>query len=110
MAAGRGASRNSAAVFAVIVFSSSSSSSASCGTTDTSNAGTRNRHTLGAVRQDVDPRKVAAFLVAAAEGSYGLAKSAGSRAMLRSNLEMLATYLDSLRSPRIDPESTARPE
>jgi len=51
----------------------------------------------GTVRQDVDARKVAAFLVAAAEGSYGLAKSANSRTMLRSNLETLATYLDSLR-------------
>ena len=30
----------------------------------------------------VDARKVAAFLVAAAEGSYGLAKSANSRTML----------------------------
>jgi len=51
----------------------------------------------GTVRQDVDARKVAAFLVAAAEGSYGLAKSANSRTMLRSNLEILATYLESLR-------------
>ena len=51
----------------------------------------------GTVRQDVDARKVAGFLVAAAEGSYGLAKSANSRTMLRSNLETLATYLDGLR-------------
>ncbi len=51
----------------------------------------------GTVRRDVDARKVAAFLVAAAEGSYGLAKNASSRSMLRSNLETLATYLDSLR-------------
>jgi len=36
-------------------------------------------------------------VVAAAEGSYGLAKSASSRAMLRSNLETLATFLDTLR-------------
>jgi hypothetical protein len=57
----------------------------------------------GTVRRDVDPRKVAAFVVAAAEGSYGLAKSAGSRAMLRSNLEGLATFLDTLR-----PDATAR--
>jgi len=57
----------------------------------------------GTVRRDVDPRKVAAFVVASVEGSYGLAKSAGSRAMLRSNLEMLATFLDTLR-----PEPTAR--
>lgn len=51
----------------------------------------------GTVRREVDPRKVAAFVVAAAEGSYGLAKSASSRAMLRSNLETLATFLDTLR-------------
>ena len=37
----------------------------------------------GTVRRDVDARRIAAFVVAAAEGSYGLAKSAGSRAMLR---------------------------
>ena len=60
----------------------------------------------GSVRQDVDARKVAAFLVAAAEGSYGLAKSANSRTMLRSNLETLATYLDSLRpAPRDGPQA-----
>lgn len=53
----------------------------------------------GSVRRDVDPRRVAAFLVAAVEGSYGLAKSAGSHAILRSNLETLATFLDGLRSP-----------
>ncbi len=51
----------------------------------------------GNVRRDVSPRKVAAFLVAAAEGAYGLAKGARSRAMLRSNLETLATFLDGLR-------------
>jgi len=51
----------------------------------------------GTVRKDLDPRKIAGFVVAAAEGSYGLAKSAGSRAMLRSNLETLATFLDTLR-------------
>jgi TetR/AcrR family transcriptional regulator, transcriptional repressor for nem operon len=62
----------------------------------------------GTVRRDADPRKVAAFLVAAAEGSYGLAKSAGSRAMLRSNLETLATFLESLR-PKPRARSAHRP-
>jgi TetR/AcrR family transcriptional regulator, transcriptional repressor for nem operon len=62
----------------------------------------------GTVRRDVDPRQVAAFLVAAAEGSYGLAKSASSRAMLRSNLEALATFLDTLRPPPV--ARTASPE
>jgi len=51
----------------------------------------------GTVRQDVDPRKVAGFIVAAIEGSFGLAKSARSGPMLRSNLEVLGTFLDSLR-------------
>lgn len=51
----------------------------------------------GTVRRDVNPHKVAAFLVASAEGSYSLAKSAGSRAILRSNLETLADFLDTLR-------------
>jgi TetR/AcrR family transcriptional regulator, transcriptional repressor for nem operon len=51
----------------------------------------------GTVRKDLDARRVAMFLVAAVEGSYGLAKSAGSKAMLRSNFEMLATLMDTLR-------------
>lgn len=53
----------------------------------------------GTVRRDVDPRRVAAFLVAAAEGAYGLAKGARSRALLRSSLQTLATFLDGLRPP-----------
>jgi TetR/AcrR family transcriptional repressor of nem operon len=52
----------------------------------------------GTVRRDINARKVAAFLVAAAEGSYGLAKNSGSRAMLRSNFETLAAFLDGLRT------------
>src|SRR5690242_9524204 len=40
----------------------------------------------GTVRKDVDARRFATFLVAAIEGSFGLAKSSGSKAMLRSNL------------------------
>jgi TetR/AcrR family transcriptional regulator, transcriptional repressor for nem operon len=51
----------------------------------------------GTVRRDVDARKVAAFVVAAVEGSYGLAKGARSASMLRSNLEMLRAFLDTLR-------------
>ena len=51
----------------------------------------------GTVRRNMSPRKVATFVVAAAEGAYGLAKGARSRAMLRSNLETLATFLDGLR-------------
>jgi AcrR family transcriptional regulator len=54
----------------------------------------------GTVRRDVNPQKVAAFLVASAEGSYSLAKSAGSRTILRSNLETLADFLETLRPPQ----------
>jgi TetR/AcrR family transcriptional repressor of nem operon len=51
----------------------------------------------GTVRKDVDPRKIAAFVVAAIEGSFGLAKGAQSASMLRSNLEVLSSFLESLR-------------
>jgi TetR/AcrR family transcriptional regulator, transcriptional repressor for nem operon len=51
----------------------------------------------GTVRKDVDPRKIAAFVVASIEGSFGLAKGAQSAAMLRSNLEVLRSFLESLR-------------
>jgi TetR/AcrR family transcriptional regulator, transcriptional repressor for nem operon len=51
----------------------------------------------GTVRGDLDPHRVATFLVAAIEGSFGLAKSARSAPMLRSNLEILSTILDSFR-------------
>jgi TetR/AcrR family transcriptional regulator, transcriptional repressor for nem operon len=51
----------------------------------------------GTVRPDIDPRQVAHFLVAAIEGSYGLAKTARSAALLRSNLAVLRQFLQSLR-------------
>jgi AcrR family transcriptional regulator len=51
----------------------------------------------GTVRRDVDAKKVASFIVAAVEGSSGLAKNARSPAMMRSNLELLSGFLDSLR-------------
>ncbi len=50
------------------------------------------------LRRDVDPRRVAAFMVAAIEGSFGVAKAATSVALLRSNLELLADYLETLRA------------
>jgi len=52
----------------------------------------------GSVRQAVDPRAVADFIVAAIEGSFGLAKSAKSLRILRSNLEQLVDYLEGLRA------------
>jgi AcrR family transcriptional regulator len=51
----------------------------------------------GSVRADVDAPKVGAFVVASIEGSFGLAKSARSASMLRSNLEVLESFLESLR-------------
>jgi AcrR family transcriptional regulator len=51
----------------------------------------------GTVRRDVDAGKIAAFVVASIEGSFGLAKGAQSAAMLRSNLDVLSTFLESLR-------------
>jgi hypothetical protein len=51
----------------------------------------------GFVRDDVDTRRVAAFVVAAIEGSFGTAKNADSVEVLRSNLEVLADFLETLR-------------
>ena len=51
----------------------------------------------GTVRRDVSPKRMARFLVAAIEGSFGLAKSAQSSSMLRSNLEVLSGLLECLR-------------
>jgi AcrR family transcriptional regulator len=56
----------------------------------------RARH-KGILRRDVDARRVAAFLVAGIEGSFGTAKNARSVALLRSNLDQLAAYLETLR-------------
>jgi TetR/AcrR family transcriptional repressor of nem operon len=53
----------------------------------------------GTVRRDVGAKKVATFIVAAVEGSYGLAKSAQSGPMVRANLEMLGLFLEGLRAP-----------
>jgi AcrR family transcriptional regulator len=51
----------------------------------------------GFVRDDVDARRVAAFIVAAVEGSFGAAKNADSVEVLRSNLHVLADFLETLR-------------
>jgi TetR/AcrR family transcriptional repressor of nem operon len=62
----------------------------------------------GSVRRDVNPKSVATFLVAAIEGSYGLAKGARSAAVLRRNLRTLSTMLDSLRPGGDSPRRTAQ--
>jgi len=56
--------------------------------------------TEGTVRRDLDVRKVAGFVVASIEGSFGLAKGAQSAALLRSNLAVLSSFLESLRATR----------
>lgn len=62
----------------------------------------------GTVRKGVSPKKLAHFLVAAIEGSFGLAKAAQSSALLRSNLEVLSLWLESLR-PHQRPPRTKPP-
>jgi len=51
----------------------------------------------GTVRNDVDARKVATFIVASIEGTFGLAKNAKSAPLLRANFEVLYDFLDGLR-------------
>jgi TetR/AcrR family transcriptional regulator, transcriptional repressor for nem operon len=51
----------------------------------------------GTVRRDVDAPQAATFVVAAIEGSTGLAKSARSAAMQRSNFTLLSEFLEGLR-------------
>lgn len=47
----------------------------------------------GTVRDDIDPRAVSAFIVAATEGTFGRAKSARSLDLIHSNFEGLVAYL-----------------
>ena len=53
----------------------------------------------GTVRPEVDPRRVATFLVATIEGSYSVAKGTGDLAVLTANLGLLVDYLEGLRAP-----------
>jgi AcrR family transcriptional regulator len=61
----------------------------------------------GTVRADVDAKKVSAFIVAAIEGSFGLAKSAQSAALLSANLDVLSGFLDGLRATPAPARRTA---
>ena len=56
----------------------------------------------GIMRAEVDARALAHLLVAAIEGSFGLAKNAQSVDLLRANLKMLAILLDSLRTTPVE--------
>jgi AcrR family transcriptional regulator len=51
----------------------------------------------GFIRRDVDVRPIAGLIVAAVEGSFGVAKASQSVDALRSNLNALSDLLDSLR-------------
>lgn len=53
----------------------------------------------GSVRADVDSGRVASLVVAAVEGSFGMAKAEQSVDVLRSNLDALADMLERLRQP-----------
>ena len=68
--------------------------------TDAFAAAVRKGQAEGTVRRDLDARKIAAFIVAAIEGSFGLAKSAKSATLLRANLDVLSTFLETLRPAR----------
>lgn len=52
----------------------------------------------GHVRKDIDVRQVAGFIVAAVEGAFGMAKNARSQPLLKANLDLLASLLESLRA------------
>ncbi len=51
----------------------------------------------GTVRADVDPERVARFVVGAVEGALSLAKVSRDPAVLRDNVEELVAYLELLR-------------
>jgi AcrR family transcriptional regulator len=57
----------------------------------------------GTVRPEVDARAIAGLVVAAIEGSFGMAKAAQSVEVLRSNLHALADLLDGLRPDAVRP-------
>ncbi|MBW3535650.1 MAG: TetR/AcrR family transcriptional regulator [Gemmatimonadetes bacterium] len=63
----------------------------------------------GYVRPDVDTDRVAAFVVAAVEGSFGVAKNAASVDVLRSNLKVLSDFLDTLRPATSTDRGRTRP-
>lgn len=65
----------------------------------------------GSVRQDVDARAVAGFIVATVEGSYGLAKGTKDGEILRLNFTQLSSFVSGLRPEgvHLQPPSTSAP-
>lgn len=64
----------------------------------------------GTVRADVDPEDAATFLVAACEGTIGLAKSAQSVGHLEACIQGLVHYLGSLRPQAVPAAASAAAE
>ncbi len=60
----------------------------------------------GQVRNDIDPARSATFIVAAIEGSLGMAKNAKSKEVLHTNFVALTEYLDTLRAAQPDKRRT----
>jgi TetR/AcrR family transcriptional regulator, transcriptional repressor for nem operon len=56
----------------------------------------------GTVKKDVDPRAVAAMLVAGQMGIWGTGKSSQSKAVMTQATDALCGYLDSLKEPSLD--------
>ncbi len=60
--------------------------------------GLRRGQEAGTIRRDIDPEKIAGFFIGAFEGSIGLAKSEQSLERMRSNIEVLMEYMETLRA------------
>jgi hypothetical protein len=52
----------------------------------------------GLVREDLDPRETATFLIAAYEGYLSLAKNSQDAQLLGADLKAMAHYMESLRA------------
>jgi AcrR family transcriptional regulator len=63
----------------------------------------------GTVRRDIDAAKTAAFIIAAAEGSFGIAKSANSPELLGASLDVLHDFVESLRPAAREGSGTGAP-
>lgn len=60
-------------------------------------SGLRRGQVAGTIRQDIEPDKIAGFFIGAFEGSIGLAKNERSLERMRTNVEVLMGFMESLR-------------